>query len=283
MALALTTLTGRLRTAGPVLAVECMGSPAGRPVLLLPGGGQAKHSWADAAAVLAEAGYWAWSLDLRGHGDSEWAVDGNYTFEAHARDIASVVDQLPRPPVLVGASLGGLVSLLVAGEFRTSVAALVMVDAVPEVPAEAVSRIQQFMHEGRDGFATLDEVAHSVQSYRPDRSGSRDLERLRRNLRQREDGRWVWHWDPEYIAVDRTQTSSDIERFYRAAARLTVPSLLLRGETSDVVEVDAARALLDAAPAMEYAEIAGVGHVVTAGNNGQYAPRLLDFLAAHGL
>ena len=75
-----------------------------------------RHAWGNTAEVLARRGWRAVSLDLRGHGDSEWALNGDYSFTMYASDLGTAVcDQLGRPPVLVGASLGGVTAILAEG------------------------------------------------------------------------------------------------------------------------------------------------------------------------
>src|SRR3546814_16164042 len=72
--------------AGLTVVLERFGGPSeGPPVLLLHGGGQTRHSWSGTAGQLAARGYEAWTMDLRGHGDSAWASDGDYTTDAMVR------------------------------------------------------------------------------------------------------------------------------------------------------------------------------------------------------
>src|SRR5829696_8206876 len=89
---------------------------AGRPVLLLHGGGQTRHAWSRTARQLAEAGYHATALDQRGHGDSEWVATGSYAFPAFGADAAAVARRIEAErgvrPIVIGASLGGIAALL---------------------------------------------------------------------------------------------------------------------------------------------------------------------------
>ena len=99
------------------------------PVVLMHGGGQTRHAWGKTASVLAEAGWRTVSLDLRGHGDSEWALNGDYSFTAYSADCVAIADQLGRPPVLVGASLGGVAAMIAEGTSdRVVSSGLVIVD-----------------------------------------------------------------------------------------------------------------------------------------------------------
>src|SRR5687767_270549 len=162
-----------LRVADDVtLAADAYGDPDGRPVVLLHGGGQTRHAWHHTAGQLAAAGNHVLNVDLRGHGDSDWSPDGDYTFHRFAADVAAVAHQCVRPPALVGASLGGIASLLAAGEAPPDdviATALVLVDVAPRTEQQGVDRIRAFMRRGLSGFASLEEAADAIASYNPHR------------------------------------------------------------------------------------------------------------------
>ncbi len=148
---------------GLELAADAHGDPSGRPVLLLHGGGQTRHAWGGTAAALAERGFHAVALDLRGHGESGWAPDGDYTVDAFAADVRAVAARLSGRPALIGASLGGLAALIAEGEATTpGASAVVLVDITPRVQPEGVERIVTFMTSHPDGFATLDEPTSAI-------------------------------------------------------------------------------------------------------------------------
>jgi pimeloyl-ACP methyl ester carboxylesterase len=117
-----------------------------------------------------------------------------------------VLRQLPPRPVLVGASLGGFTSMLLAGELAPgTVRAVVLVDIVPNMDPDWATRIHEFMNDRMtSGFDLPDEVADAIAAYNPHRPRPSDLDGLRANLRQR-DGRWYWHWDPKFLAGHAAQ------------------------------------------------------------------------------
>ena len=190
--------------AGNRLAADVFGDP-GRPVLLLHGGGQTRHAWRRTAVEIARAGMTAYAVDQRGHGDSEWVADGAYRFKDFADDVTAVAAELTRrhgePPVAIGASLGGIASLLAAGEAKDPIfAALVLVDITPRVDLAGVAKVQGFMRaHAREGFASVEEAADAVAAYLPHRPRPRSTEGLKKNLRLHPDGRWRWHWDPRFL------------------------------------------------------------------------------------
>ncbi|MFO1148567.1 MAG: alpha/beta hydrolase [Alsobacter sp.] len=261
-------------------------APGRPPVLLLHGGGQTRHAFEGTARRLAAAGFAALALDQRGHGGSEWPEDGHYAFADFAADAAAVSDAASREagvrPVAVGASLGGIAALMALGRDPHVFSGLVLVDVTPRMDPAGVDHVQGFMRaRAREGFATIEEAADAIAAYLPHRPRPSSLAGLRKNLRQDPDGRWRWHWDPRFLdgprSVDREREA--VERELMAAARgLVVPTLLVRGRSSELVSevhADEFRAL---APAADYVDIAGARHMVAGDRNDAFSAAILDFM-----
>ncbi|MBA3288516.1 MAG: alpha/beta hydrolase [Acidimicrobiia bacterium] len=275
---------------GISLAADAYGSPADPPVVLFHGGGQTRHSWDNTARALGAAGWYSMTVDLRGHGESEWSPDGNYHLERFAADIVAVCDGLSAPPALVGASLGGIASLLAIGEADHPIAAgLVLVDVAPRVEPAGVERIRAFMRQGLDGFASLEEAADAIQTYNPHRSRPSDLSGLKKNLRLHDDGRWHWHWDPRFMGLRPTAGEGGIdglpnerfvphERLEAAATRVTIPTLIVRGMQSDLLSEEGAAHLRSLIPHARQVDVAGAGHMVAGDRNDRFNVAVVDFL-----
>jgi non-heme chloroperoxidase len=247
-------------------------------VLLLHGGGQTRHAWGSTAQSLAERGWYAVTLDMRGHGDSAWAPDGDYTMDAFVADLRSVIRHFPHRPVLIGASLGGMTALLAEGEASPSVStAVILVDITPRVEPQGVARIRAFMTARPDGFASLEEAADAIAAYLPHRPRPRNLSGLAKNLRLRADGRYYWHWDPRLLAAWNRQR--DPERLLAAARALRVPTLLVRGQLSEIVSAATQAEFLAAVPHAQYVDVTGAGHMVAGDQNEIFSQGILDFLA----
>ncbi|WP_321938146.1 alpha/beta hydrolase [Paraburkholderia sp. J8-2] len=267
---------------GMTLAADVGGSIGEPPVVLLHGGGQTRYSWGRAAADLARRGHHVISLDLRGHGESDWAAGADYSIDAFVADLDAVVATLERAPVLIGASLGGATALVATGELRGDFAqALVLVDVVPRMEAEGVGHIRDFMRANLHGFASVDEAADAVARYLPDRPRPASNEGLMKNLREHADGRLYWHWDPAFqTGPIRIQPDAMTARMEAAARRIGVPTLLVRGKASNVVSDEGARRLLDLIPQAQYVDVEGAGHMVAGDRNDAFNEAIEDFLAA---
>ncbi len=274
---------------GISLAADVGGPVDGPTVVLLHGGGQTRHSWSGTWKILIDAGWRAWSLDLRGHGDSDWAPDGAYGIDDFAGDVAAVARDLPHPPVLVGASLGGLSSLVAVADapVQSEVArGLVLVDVAHRLEVEGRERIGAFMTAHLDGFTSLDEAADVIAAYNPHRPRPTDLTGLAKNLRER-NGRWHWHWDPAFVlgkfgSADETRSSVvQPGRLEAAVEALTIPTLLVRGRSSDLLSEEGAADFLARAPHAEFADVAGAGHMVAGDRNEVFNRAVLDFLDRH--
>jgi pimeloyl-ACP methyl ester carboxylesterase len=263
------------------LVADVWGDDQAWPVLLMHGGGQTRHAWGTTAQSLARQGWRAVSLDLRGHGDSEWALNGDYSFTAYAADCVAVVDQLGRPPVLVGASLGGITAMLVeGGSDRVVSSGLVIVDVTHRVNPAGVQRIRDFMRSGLGGFATLEEAAEAIAAYTPHRRRRANPAGLMKVLRQKRDGRWYWHWDPKLLDHGRTEVPRrEFEALFEAAMRnITVPTLLVRGKLSDVVTEEGGRDFLRQIPGAKMVDVDGAAHMVAGDQNDVFSQAVIEFL-----
>jgi pimeloyl-ACP methyl ester carboxylesterase len=263
------------------LVADVWGEPDAWPVLFMHGGGQTRHAWGGAARTLAEHGWRAVSLDLRGHGDSEWALNGDYSFTAFAADAIAVSDQLGKPPVIVGASLGGVAAIIAeGGTDRVVSSALVIVDITHRSNPEGIERIRNFMNSGLGGFATLEEAADAIAAYTPNRPKRVNPAGLMKVLRQKPDGRWYWHWDPQFIARGRTEVpAEDFQAMFEAALTgIRVPTLLVRGRLSDVVTEEGTMEFLEKVKGAKLVDVSDAAHMVAGDQNDAFANAVVEFL-----
>ena len=263
------------------IAADVWGSNNQELVILLHGGGQTRHAWGDTGKKLAEAGYHSVALDLRGHGDSEWHADGDYSIRAYKDDLVSIINEIGKPARLVGASLGGMASLVLAGDEINSdlCTALIMVDIGIYPDPVGSDRIVSFMLSGEKGFDSLENVAKSISDYLPHRKKPKDLEGLKKNLRLKDDGRYYWHWDPRFIR--RRPGSRDRGHFdlqLKAAEKVTIPTLLIRGALSDVVTMEDVDYFLSVISHAKFVEIENAAHMIAGDRNDIFAEEAIKFL-----
>jgi len=266
---------------GVQLVGDAWGDSANPPAFLFHGGGQTRHAWKGTAALLAQRGYFAMAIDLRGHGDSGWSPDGNYAPDRFAADVRQVASGLGRKPILIGASLGGVSSLIAAGEAPRPIArALVLVDITPKIDPAGVSRIRGFMAAHiDDGFASLDDAADAIAAYLPHRKRPKSLDGLRKNLRLGSDGRFRWHYDPALVHDPSRQADPNREaRLTKAAQSLNVPLLLVRGGSSELVSAEIAREFVAKVPGARYVDVHGASHMVAGDVNDPFTGQVVAFL-----
>jgi len=277
------SITERLTTpSGVSIEFDLWGEVKKDAILLLHGGGQTRHSWNTTADRIIQTGGCAITLDLRGHGDSDWSDHGEYKLSDFSADVAYLIEELEIQPALVGASLGGLVGIYLEGKYRPgSISALVLVDIVPNMNVAGADRVKDFMLEhSKTGFTSLLEVSELLSKYNPYREKSSDLEGLKKNLRKRGE-KWFWHWDPMFISSERGEENPDMRNprvLNELCSNISVPMLLVRGKLSDLVTEVEVDEFLKTYPSASYADVSGAGHMVVGDKNDVFAHEVIEFL-----
>jgi pimeloyl-ACP methyl ester carboxylesterase len=267
---------------GVTLVAEAWGKETDPPIIFAHGGGQTRYAWSNVAKRVADLGWRSIAVDLRGHGESDWSKDSNYHHDRYAEDLREIARSLPSPPVIVGASLGGNSAMLAAGYSTENLfRALVIVDITPRREAAGLERIFSFMNRHIDeGFASPEDAAKAIAGYTTERKREPNVASLSRYLRMRPDGRYRWHWDPNFIRGKRTALLSEEAAEYLAESvrRIKIPILLVRGGSSDIVSEEGVREFLDLAPHADFEDVAGAGHMIVGDRNDAFARSLATFL-----
>lgn len=262
-----------LHAQGLKLAHSSIGGPAAPAVVFARGGGQTRHAWKAAAEAVALEGYRSIAMDLRGHGDSDWAADGDYSLEAIARDLMGIAEQLaPRGirPHVAGASLGGLAATVAAGRLsRDAFMSVTLFDIGPNMDAVGVTKVVGFMGAHiENGFGSLEQVAYLFAIYLPHRPRPKDLNGLRKNLRQDNERRWRWRLDPAFIKdVMRRRAVARTGDIKQAIQNICVPLNLIRGHMSELVSEESVTTFRALAPDAHCTDVAGAGHMVAGDRN----------------
>jgi pimeloyl-ACP methyl ester carboxylesterase len=270
---------------GITLATQRWAGERSPSLVFAHGFGQTRHAWRGAARTLAEQGFDATTFDARGHGESERVPRGEYHMEQFVADLLAVsaeaVSPDGRPPVLVGASMGGLLGLMAAGEAdpsRPPFSALILVDITPRWETAGVERILGFMRAHPDGFASYEEAASAIEAYLPHRRERKSEAQLKPLLRQDEQGRLRWHWDPALLDGLVQESERYQPRLFAAAARVEVPVLLLSGSRSDVVSSQTVDEFLRLVPHARHVSLADATHMVAGDANDAFTREISQFM-----
>ncbi|XXA08617.1 alpha/beta fold hydrolase [Paraburkholderia sp. A3BS-1L] len=192
--------------------------------MLLHGAGQTRHSWRHMAHLLGEAGFHVISFDARGHGCSDWPTDCNYSQGAMVRDLERIAHSLGvTRPILIGAATGAATSLLAVGENFVDARGLILINFAPQTEPVGVARIQSDMRQ---------------QAVSTGKSGS---------------------CDPHFVSWPRDMARRH-QRLIASARKLAQPTLLMRGEKSDVISELGVAEFCALCPQAEYVRIQGAGH-----------------------
>ncbi|HEY7440295.1 MAG TPA: alpha/beta hydrolase [Acidimicrobiia bacterium] len=251
------------------------------PVLCLHGGGQTAYMWEELGAALRD-GYHVVAPDLPWHGDSD-PID-EMSRQHLAATIPPLLDEFGLEQVaLVGASLGGIVSLTLAAARPELIGSVSLIDIGHRLEDEGVNRIIDFMAK-HESFASLEEAAAEVAEYLPQRKSVRP-ESLRRNLRERADGRWEWKHGYGKRLRDTTDSLDGGRNWRNLVAGLDdevqaipVPVLVLRGAGSDVLSNEGAEEIAALIPDARLATIGAAGHHAAGDNPESTASLVRGFL-----
>ena len=257
------------------------GNPDNPPMLLLHGFAQTCHSW-DFVALGFSDNYRVIVLDQRGHGDSDWASDGDYSPETQQKDISGIVNELGLENfVLMGLSMGGRNSFTYAANNSGKVKALVVVDAAPQNMQQGTQNIRSFVQQD-DELDSVDAFVERVLQYNPRRDPQQVRGSIMHNIKELPSGKWTWKYDRALRSPGR-RMGSDPEtekRLWGYLETLQCPTLLVRGGGSDIVAMDTADRMHQAIPNSRLATIDGAGHLVMGDSPSGFQSAVTDFLAS---
>ncbi|HEY2330479.1 MAG TPA: alpha/beta hydrolase [Acidimicrobiales bacterium] len=250
------------------------GDPGAPPVVLLHGGNQSSHSWDLVSLHLADR-YHVFALDQRGHGDTEWSRELDYSMDAMVDDaLALIADQQLGQPIVIGHSMGGRVTLSTAVRERGFARAIVVVDVGPELSAEGTKVVGDFIAHNIE-FDDLEVFLDNVARYDRFRSREHIARTVKYNLLVRADGKYVSKVDHRRLPGGSLSdlTLDDVKG-------IECPVLLVRGGESDVLLADAADRFIAALPNGRMVTVPNVGHNVHGGNTPGFLDAIGPFLAS---
>lgn len=247
------------------------GDPANPTIFMLHGVSQQAHSW-DFVSLALSPDYHVIAMDQRGHGDTDWASDGNYSVDAMQADIDGVIEALALNDFnLMGHSMGGRNSYIWASRHPETLRSLTIVDTGPETQRRGQDRIRQF-RELPNNLDSFQEFAERVKEY-TGRTENQVLGALKYSIREMNDGKWAWKWDPETRNRGRSDSVWPSERLWECVEAVDCPSLVLRGSRSDVFAEETMAKMGQVMTDCTTVTIKDAGHLVQGDNP-------VDFIAA---
>ncbi len=256
------------------------GDPSDPTILMLHGNSQQAHSWDFVSLPLSEH-YHVIALDQRGHGDSDWAPEGDYSLEAQQEDIDGFVRAvLPQRFHLIGHSMGGRNSYVWASRHQDTLRSLVIVDTGPESAARGRNRIQSFK-ELPDELDTFEEFASRVEEY-TGRSREQTLGSLKYSIRQRADGKWTWKYDKVMRTPGQRSPTWTPDQLWEAVAKIDCPTLVVRGSESDIFAEETMGKMQSVIPQCTTVTVDRAGHLVAGDNPADFLVAVRELLARVG-
>jgi len=240
-------------------------------LVLLHGGRDHARSWDFVAEKLRDR-YHVVAPDLRGHGDSAWAVGSHYSILDYILDLARLLEHLgSKRVILVGHSLGGAIALQYAGVAPEGVEKLCAIEGLgpppgmfPDRPiderlAEWISTMRELAARQPRRYASLEEAASRMHEANPHLTEEMARHLTLHGSMRLEDGSFAWKFD-NYVRA-WPPTRYDREGVERLWSRIRVPVLLFRGKES-WAEDPVADGRAGHFREYRYVEVDGAGHWV---------------------
>jgi pimeloyl-ACP methyl ester carboxylesterase len=221
------------------------GNPDAPPMILLHGGRDHCRNW-DWIARELRSEYHIIAPDLRGHGDSQWSPDGNYSVSAFVYDLAQLIHQQKLAPVtIIAHSFGGQISLRYTGIYPENVAKIVAIEGLglpPKMVAERAAksvdqRLRDWMDDQRTlsgrqpkRYTSIDQALARMQEENRHLSPARARHLTMHGIMQNEDGSYSWKFD-NYVRSFSPVDLSENE-LHTLWGRITCPTLLVGGTES---------------------------------------------------
>jgi pimeloyl-ACP methyl ester carboxylesterase len=255
------------------------GKPTAPPVLLLHGLNVQCHTWDPIADKLAEE-FHVYSLDMRGHGESDWAPSG-YRVRQFAHDVHGVIEALGVGPVhLVGHSQGVRVAIAVAGERPESITSLSLSDAGPQTTKDGALAMRDFITSTTGlTFKNEEDARTFYWSQHPEWQPEFIELHVKHQLRRNWAGKLVLKADPDLQWITGSASVPDVAYLWEMCANLTMPTFLMVGRTSNIFDeelVDKIAASMPRATVQWF----DTGHYIPRERPAEFTSALLDFLRA---
>ncbi|MEI5678291.1 MULTISPECIES: alpha/beta fold hydrolase [unclassified Mesorhizobium] len=257
------------------------GSPSKPTVLMLHGLNVTCHTWDPFARVL-QNDYHVLCLDLRGHGDSDWARSG-YRVRQFAQDVHKFIDAMGTGPLhLVGHSNGVRVGIAVAGERPEMIRTLALSDAGPQNSATGAIAMRDFITETTNlrGFRDEAELRKFYLGYHPEWDPEFIDLHVKYQMRRNWAGKLVPKQDPDLQWIVGSISLPDVKYLWKMAARLSMPTQIMAGRNSNVIDAEVVEKMVKTMPNARATWFDG-GHYFLREKPQEFLDCLQPFLAEH--
>ena len=242
--------------------------PAKLPVIAIHGLTRNSADFETIAPLIAQSGRRVLAVDVRGRGRSDRAPDPmTYQPAVYAKDVLELLRQAGiERAVFLGTSMGGLISMALAAIRSKVIAAAIINDVGPEVSPVGLARIAAYAGQPVEIGSWADAAAHArkLNSVALPHYSDADWDAFaRRTFRMGTEGTPIPDYDPDIMAPIRAAGAKalvpNLWPFFTRLAKGR-PTLLVRGETSDLLSPEIAAKMRKRAPKMDFVEVPGVGH-----------------------
>ncbi len=248
-------------------------------IILIHGIAQTCHSWDFISLGLSEK-YRVIALDLRGHGDSEWAPDKNYNIEAYSDDLHKIIEKLNLNNfILIGLSIGGKTCFTYASQHLEKIRALAIVDAAPENIQAGYKNMSKFMKQ-KDELDSIDEFIDRILKYNPRRSRQQAKGSIIHNIKQMENGKWTWKYDSFFRTPQKHIQNPDkiAKTLWSRLEKVMCPTLIVRGAQSDLVASEITEKMSNIMNNATIVTVKNAGHLVPGDNPAGFQTAINNFL-----
>jgi esterase len=219
------------------------------------------RSW-DSFAETMSRHFRVLALDQRGHGETAWAPPDQYGVDYMVSDLEAFVSALELDSfVLLGLSMGGRNAIHYAGKRPAQLERLVIVDIGPEMGATGVTRIFSGLRAD-DVFDSVEDAIRQGREANPNVDEAEHRHRVANNMMRLEDGRWTYRYDRALRDPGNPRPRPSTEEEWQLVRSISVPTLLLRGEVSDILPREIADRMVREIPDCRLVEVAGSGHSI---------------------
>ena len=251
----------------------------GKPkILLLHGLRGHCHSWDDVSTEFCQ-NYHIIALDQRGRGESDWALEGDYSSLSFVADLEAFCEEVGFDKfTLIGHSMGGRNSMAFAGNNAQKLDNLVIVDIGPDLDPRGSGRITQELIDVPEEFDSFEDLYAYQRKQNRFCSESVLRRRLTYASKQLANGKYGWRYDLEIREQRRNNTGPKQPDLWGNLPGIDCPVLIVRGSETDTLALETAKKMLEVLPNGRLVHVDNAAHMVFEDNPAEFIKVLHDFI-----